>query len=557
MTVALSQTSASIYYSTFARYWEFGLGSICSILWFWRFDKKINRQWRSYLVYLSVAVFILSFVVMENQNFGVEAIFPLSAVTIYTLLNLSESSKGFFLRILKSRFFQFLGDIAFPLYLLHWPAMVLLKSSGLTASLINILGYLAIVIFASYLLHKYFEIPILKIDLSRYRRSNRQKSGVDLQKDSLLKRKISISVLILSFSLVFSFGNTVTLKQAIDSTRSYLSKDREENLVVNLEEDLEDTIPPTVASATPSASGSSQVREPNQPQAVDPPRTVESEKMPGVKTSPNPEETKPSIERTWLLNLVESSKMKKIPPGYETDQAEVYLKLRKSWSSTCLNSLNVDTACVFGAGGKEAVLVGDSFSYALLGGLRKAMPPGWSLRVLTRGSCLPWDVAQYSKNNELNTSCDTHSRWVNEYIKIRKPDLVIATGADQWLKKSTLEEWKDGFERTASAYAEHATKLIVISTAPGSGNLNECIELNDSLLSCFGYAPRISTLLKIQQQLSTKLNYEFINLVDYLCFTEICPPIIHNMPVYADGSHISGMFSAKLSEVFRARAIFS
>jgi hypothetical protein len=134
--------------------------------------------------------------------------------------------------------------------------------------------------------------------------------------------------------------------------------------------------------------------------------------------------------------------------------------------------------------------------------------------------------------------------------------MIVASGADQWFENSSYDKWLNGFRSAAKFFSANSEKVVVISSAPGSGNLKDCIGTDLSLRKCFGSPNEISRFVKIQKQESESLKYRFVNLIDYLCINSSCPAVINDTPVYADGNHMSADFSKKFSAVIKNLRIF-
>jgi hypothetical protein len=209
-----------------------------------------------------------------------------------------------------------------------------------------------------------------------------------------------------------------------------------------------------------------------------------------------------------------------------------------------------------GSGEKEVVLLGDSFSFALKEVLVKSLPSGWKIRILTKGSCLPWNVTQYNKNGTIRTDCSDHATWVQAYISRTRPAMIVASGADQWFENSGYDQWMTGFRSAVKFYSANSDKVVIISSAPGSGNLKDCVGTDLSMRKCFGTPNEISKFVKVQKQESESLKYNFVNLIEYLCINSSCPAVIDDTPVYADGNHMSADFSKKLGAVFKNLRLF-
>jgi hypothetical protein len=405
--------------------------------------------------------------------------------------------------VLNSRVFQFFGDIAFPLYLVHWPVMILLRSFPNQSSLLNIVIYLTGITLLSYLLHKYVEMPILKIDISRFRFNSVLASA---KHHPRFERRYRIIIIIAIFSLV----TPITIlsypkesKQSFDSLFSFLQERRygalsEQDLPVKEESDL-NTNP-----ITPKTSVSPKPETTATPEEI--PKKTNSALDPKSSPTPTVRKTEQRIDSQWLADLDVAVKTSQAKRSYVATQSVLMEELRKSWFSGCLDSKSAESACVVGSGEKELVLLGDSFSFALREALAKSLPSGWKIRILTKGSCLPWNVSQYNKDGTIRADCLDHATWVQAYISRTRPAVIVASGADQWFENSSYDQWLTGFRSAVKFYKANSEKVVIISSAPGSGNLKDCVGTDLSMRKCFGTPNQISWFVKIQKQDSAKLS---------------------------------------------------
>jgi hypothetical protein len=451
---------------------------------------------------------------------------------------------------------QFLGDIAFPLYLIHWPILILFKHFKLYSSLISALIYLFTIFLVAFILHLLVEQPAMRYDMERFRSNQRHTSSRSLSHFSKFLRKISIFISVVLVSSILFLSYPESSAKFFQQGESFFFKNRyssQENTSqakLNTQTSIE--ITPSNSKSTPAPTG---VPLPTDSSVNSNHELLTPSSAPRALSTTSVGNS--LVESEWMTSLKESSSLAFLPKSYSIDQRKVMAELKSSWSSGCLNSVSPESACAYGTGHREALLLGDSFAFSLLGGLKKVLPEGWTLRVLTKGSCLPWDLNQYGSNGELEKSCEEHSQWVNDYISKTKPDLIIATGADQWLQNSSIEDWTSGFKKSILFYQSRSQNVSIISSVPGSGDLLSCLGKDKSLKMCFGFPSATARFVKIQKSISATTNYNFLDLTPFLCFKDTCPAVINNIPVYGDGSHISAQFSIKLSDIFTTRKLFS
>lgn len=545
--LSLQSNISSTYYSTLTRYWEFGLGSVCAVLHQNGILSRIPRDIRRNLIRFMSLVIFMMLVFSKSSSFDLTVLPPILAISMIVLLADGSAKDTIIGKIVSSSSFQFLGRIAFPLYLVHWPAFVLLKNSSINSNLLLIFVYLLTVILVSYALHLFIEVPTLKFDLERFRRSSQDRSIMIDRQIVRNGRRSAASIMICSALLLGYFQSPALFKKRIDGAVMYLMNNRYDinssKLDINPNLLPEEAFTPLDVPETDSATSS----RPLQPEELTETNSVRT-RVPITKSTE-------LIE--WMIALRSAAKARFLPKGYSYNQNAVMEAVRKTWGDGCLNSLSASSACTFGSGNKELVLVGDSFAFALVEAISKSLPNDWRMIVLTKGSCLPWDVKQYGKNGILNSECSNHNDLVQRYIQEMKPDLIIASGADQWLEKSTLSDWKTGFSSSAGFYSEHSNRLLVVSSTPGAGNLSTCLEPANSIRACFGNASSIVKYVEYQQNYGKTLGFEYLNLTQYLCVENWCPPVIQGVPVYGDTNHFSKVFSSKLSRIFNDIKIFT
>jgi peptidoglycan/LPS O-acetylase OafA/YrhL len=543
----------SNYYSTFSRYWEFGLGSILAVLIHLKVEKKFNYQLGIYLSQLSSTIFIGTFFIPHNYDLGPLVGIPLIAISIFVLFNFNQKRRLFFTKIIEFQILQLFGKIAFPLYLIHWPLLILLRDLRSHYSLLDALFYLCFVILASLLLHNYLEAPILKVNLESFRRDFTNLSSRKLNQRLMNTRLVGLLLSTVMATLIILIGHHSQAIKTTGKVEKYFSTSRYGTASPSDGIDIPKTGQPDGALGLLSKGSSSEDTTKKTALTDDKEVVAKKNVLPPEKLLAK-EVFSP--DKNWTNQLYQAVNSRSIPSNYKFNQTKVWNELHKSWNSGCLDSQSSESACVYGNGNKEAILVGDSFAFALLDGLKSALGSNWKLRVLTRGGCLPWDLTQYSPSGVENVACSEHSNWVNTYISTSHPDLVIASGADQWIQNTNIQTWKAGYLSSVDFFKKNANRLLIVSSAPGSGDLNKCVEKGDSLRACFGYANTVLKFASIQNHYSTINNYDYINLLDYLCVQGSCPAIIQGTPVYADGSHLSKVFVQKIAPLFNSLHLF-
>ncbi|PRZ44368.1 peptidoglycan/LPS O-acetylase OafA/YrhL [Antricoccus suffuscus] len=121
-----SYTSPAVaYFSTFARAWELGIGSVLACV------APIASKWlrphergRSFALWVSLGALAASFVLIDSDDVfpGWVATVPTVATALIILVEAPEKARltGLF----SARPVQFIGDVSYALYLWHWPLIV-------------------------------------------------------------------------------------------------------------------------------------------------------------------------------------------------------------------------------------------------------------------------------------------------------------------------------------------------------------------------------------------------------------------------------------------------
>lgn len=144
------------FYSLPTRAWELGLGALVVFI---RDYPLAFRRWR-WSAWLAVAAIVLAALVFdENTLFpGRAALLPTlsAAFLLFMISHLPRPLSGIF----NLRPIQWIGDISYPLYLWHWPALVLpvyVFNAPLTP--IQRIGAIALTFALAGLTHRYVENP--------------------------------------------------------------------------------------------------------------------------------------------------------------------------------------------------------------------------------------------------------------------------------------------------------------------------------------------------------------------------------------------------------------
>jgi peptidoglycan/LPS O-acetylase OafA/YrhL len=524
-----------IFYSAFTRFWEFGLGALVAILESMKIADSINKSYLRIAGIVSQIVFFYFLFFIPIERFDWTVLVLITALSVFYLETDNMVANSLFGKILRLRVFQILGNIAFPLYLIHWPVVSeLIKVEILSIPIFQIIGVLSSIGMAL-IVSKFVEQPILKIDLTSFKRDAPKTHRSRRARNS--RNSISSYLTAAYLVLLLFITDPNQFRYQVDYAKNFLI-----NSTIPAELDKPFTTQPIPKANEDSRSVS--VKEEGT-QVLDTPK---------AKVEAGNENESSSLSRfvsAWNATLYKAGTLKTLPSGYKFSQVELVQEQNKAWNSGCLNSGPRKNPCSYGAGTKTAIVVGDSYAFALVPGLRDALSADWKVIVLTRGLCLPWFGENYFTDGREDLDCESHNQWVKNQVEIIKPDLLILSAADKIVAGRSISSWTNSFVTTIESYKKHTDRIAVVPVVPGAGNLNTCLRENGNIEACYGESGPSSKFASVQIENSRTKDYTVLDLTRFLCNGAYCPPIIDGIPVYVDGNHLTSHFSKKLAVVFK------
>ena len=160
-SVALTEANQPLaYFHSLTRLWEFGLGGLLA-LWIDRFPwtrgERVGFGWTG-----AIGLLVCGAVLHVSSIFpGYAALWPTACAALVLLAGTTRSRYGVD-RILARRSVQFIGAVSYPLYLWHWPVLVLfLVARGQNeAGVLGGLAVIAISVVLAVLTHRFVERPL-------------------------------------------------------------------------------------------------------------------------------------------------------------------------------------------------------------------------------------------------------------------------------------------------------------------------------------------------------------------------------------------------------------
>lgn len=214
--------------------------------------------------------------------------------------------------------------------------------------------------------------------------------------------------------------------------------------------------------------------------------------------------------------------------------------------------------CVYGEGGLEVALFGDSHVAQWLPSLEPAISEN-KVRVvsLTASWCQPMQEVRYPGDHYDN--CDQWRTQAIEYLVESPPDLIVVSS---FLSHAALAEDPTGrataqaVESTLATLAPTTRVVWVADTAEFPDDPQHCITDNpDALDECaISYeGSRAAALDRAVEDASAARGVEYLDLNDIICSPSTCGVITGDTLIYRDYHHLSATFARSLSATFEAR----
>jgi hypothetical protein len=199
-------------------------------------------------------------------------------------------------------------------------------------------------------------------------------------------------------------------------------------------------------------------------------------------------------------------------------------------------------------------------------GLREALVgDGWSIQSLTLGQCPAIDVSVTRENDAqgFTAACDAHHQWVREQVATLKPDLIIMTSAVNSLTRlasgaqgeAAQTEWRAGMAATLDDLDGLGARIVDLEAPPEGPALEECATRLNTPSDCASTPSDLYDATSASEdgaisQHTGVTPVSYVWTTDWFCDADLrCPAFIGANPVFADGTHLSQTYSARLAGV--------
>ncbi|MEU0491478.1 acyltransferase family protein [Nocardiopsis sp. NPDC006139] len=187
-----------------------------------------------------------------------------------------------------------------------------------------------------------------------------------------------------------------------------------------------------------------------------------------------------------------------------------------------------------------------------------AVENDWRLLNIVKGACLFTDAPQVYKG-EPYTSCAEWNRGVMAELERLRPDTVFTTGTTTSLDASAGfgdEQIVDGYVERWRELGEWGIEVVAVRDTPRFGfDVPGCLAEADPADpdACTTEPERSLAPVSPLAEAALPANVTVLDLTDLFCDADVCRPVIGNVLVYWDGSHIGSTFMRTLAPELERR----
>lgn len=478
------------YYSTWSRLWEITLGGLIMLI----AARIILPKWvpRGILAFIGLAMILSTGFLMDGAAHfpGPVTLWPLTGAA---LVIVAGGGADITTRILSSRLMTWFGDIAYALYLWHWPILII---SLIALDMIHVtipLGtaVIAVSVVLAWITHRFVERPLMA-KTTRPRTDDRPirdtLRGFFASPAPWLRAIAAVALLAIAGAALIQ---TPLQNRQIDAAR---------------ENHLDPEIYPGALAVTD-----------DYPVPED------------IPAQPEPEligDLYPLVGYHGCVSMKD-----------EPDDLVVDTKRNLD-----------DSLCMYGdpEGDKTMVLVGGSHSEQWFSPLHHAAEQGgYQMLTLLRQGC----AATFQESPDFDGLCAPWGHAAAEYILELDPDLVVTTGTRPGTEPGNLIDYTPvGYVDFWDEMLGHDVPVLAIRDTPWPYNADDVLfEPTDCYVRTHGdeeacgidrdrvMAPENES----EAILEPYDNAYTLDFTDFLCDEEKCPAVIGNVYVYRDESHLS------------------
>ena len=508
------ENPAKAYFVTTTRAWEFALGGALAMLTF--VDWKLPK-WAAVLVGWTglVVIFAAAFYITTDFPYpGYWALIPCLGTSAIILAGFTAGPAGP-VAILGTAPMQKIGGMSYSLYLCHWPVLMFAAAAlGRELSPVEGLIVVSSSFIPAYLLWRYVENPI------RYSKTMFRNSAHMLQAAAVAT----------AISLIAGMG-------------LYLAN--------------WPPPPPFVPPAITSIAADDAAEE-----------GINAD---GAANKPDPRSNPNSILGAGILGDEPLGDQNGAPRDTSAHIVPDPLVAGEDYTQcTQVIESNEVRSCTYGKQDSDIVvaLVGDSHANQWVPGLSKvAEKNGWALVEYTKAACSFSDVPIATKDQKPYPGCNEWSAAVLERLTTTdKPTMVITAQNSKGVfvngelrydpvGRSALAA---GLRRYYEALGKAGVPVLVIQDSPQPAvDIPDCVAANtDKLTACAGDRAAMVPPDHGSDQMEAIQGLPNVRVVDFndaICPTDKCAPVIGNVLLYRDNSHLTGTYVRTLLPFLQKR----
>jgi peptidoglycan/LPS O-acetylase OafA/YrhL len=207
--------------------------------------------------------------------------------------------------------------------------------------------------------------------------------------------------------------------------------------------------------------------------------------------------------------------------------------------------------------GKTIALIGDSHAYQWANSLQKiAQKYQYNLLILTKPGCPMYDISVYDQTlNRDYTECYVWRQNMLDKLAIVKPDMILHSGVIY--NEARVDKF---VEYMAKLKSISPNVVNIVNTYKPPLQIPECLAKNSQEIQLCTFDTKYELnnggLIKEQQTTAVaQIGVNNIETANWLCYQELCPPIVQNIVVYQDDNHISNTYAQNLSGLLEQKLI--
>ena len=221
-------------------------------------------------------------------------------------------------------------------------------------------------------------------------------------------------------------------------------------------------------------------------------------------------------------------------------------------------------SCEYGdpAGTFVIAVVGDSKVAEWVPAIERiADEEGWLVRTYTKSNCA-WSAAETAFAGAGYSECDEWGRRVLDRLTgTEKPDVVLTSAVgnvaivDGDVEQTSQAAMEQGYASYWSALGDAGVGVVALADTPAPGfEVYECVSEHPDQLSECSFDRNDGSGTPALRQAATRIPIAaFVDMNDWICPISRCPPVIGNVLVYRQTSHVTATYVETLAPALKRR----